>query len=55
MTESKKIILGNRYVVPYAHNFSDLAWHEKDLIDYFNYRDYKEMEDDLAYYFSKKR
>ena len=55
MAESKKIILDNRYVVPYAHNFSDLAWYEKDLIDYFNYRDYKEMVNNLTYYFSKKK
>ena len=55
MGEHKKIIVGNSYVVPYAPNYSDLLWYEKDLVSYFNYRDYKEMVDNSTYYFSEKK
>ena len=55
MTESKKPIIGNSYVVPYPGNYFDLRWYERDFFGYFNHLKYQEMIKNPTNYFSRKK
>ena len=54
MAESKKSIIGNSYVVPYAGNYFDLCWYEIDFCGYFNHLKYQEMTKILLIIFQEK-
>ena len=49
---SKRPILGNSYILPYACDYKKLPWYERDPMRYFDYLDYKEMADNPTKYFS---
>ena len=55
MAESKKSIIVNSYVVPYAENYFDLRWYKRDFFGYFNHCKYQEMIKNPSYYFSRKK
>ena len=56
MAKSKKSIIGNSYVVPYAGNYFDLRWYERDFCEYFNHLKYQEMiKKSYLLFFKKKR
>ena len=39
----------------YYGNYFDWSWHEKNLMEYFDYRKYSEMAKDLKKYFEQKK
>ena len=55
MAKSKKSIIGNSYVAPYAGNYFDLRWYERDFCGYFDHLRYQEMIKNRTYYFSRKK
>ena len=55
MAESLKIIIDNKYVVPYARNYDHLPRYEKDFIRYIDHCKYQRMlGDPTSYFFQKK-
>ena len=55
MAESLKIIIDNRYVVPYLKNYNELPWYKKDFIVTLTTVDIKECwRIQLAIFFKNK-
>ena len=51
----KPKFLGSKYIPKYAENYINLPWYERDLMQYFDYLDYKDMSDNPDYYFKHKK
>lgn len=51
----KKPVLGTEYVPEFCGDYSDKPWHERDLMGYFDYLDYKDMSKNPTEYFEKRK
>lgn len=51
---SKKPLVGSKYVPKYYGHYFDSPWYKKDLMEYFNYCEYSEMTKDPTKYFEQK-
>ena len=52
---TKKPLVGSKYMPKYYGNYFDRPWYEKDLTEYFDYYEYSEMAKDPNNYFMQKR
>ena len=47
--------MGNKHVPNYLGDYFSLPWYENDLMRYYNYLEYQEMEKEPTEYFKKKK
>ena len=52
---TKKTVVGSKYVSEYGGDYFDRPWYEKDLMGYFNYCEYTDMSKNPTKYFEEKK
>ena len=55
MAESSKNIIDSTYLVPYAENYHNLPWYERDFIRYIDHLKYQRMLEGPTSYFYRKK
>ena len=50
MNKSQPKFIKEKYAPQYQNFFFDLPWYEKDLLIYYTWPDYKDMDDDPDHY-----